>query len=99
MFAQTIETNLRRLLGAAIISLTLLIATASDDLSNASKRLPNSYRKQGIAEIFRNSDDTSKTAPNQPSSETFKKQFGGDLRKAFNHKLLEISLAKEPFLR
>jgi hypothetical protein len=53
MFAQTIETNLRRILGAGVISLTLLIATASEE----------------------------------------------DLRKAFSHKLSEISLAKEPFLR
>lgn len=53
MFAQTIETNLRRILGAGVISLTLLIATASEE----------------------------------------------DLREAFSHKLSEISLAKEPFLR
>ncbi|HNB24504.1 MAG TPA: hypothetical protein PKZ32_18940 [Candidatus Melainabacteria bacterium] len=99
MFAQTIETNLRRFACAAVIALTLLLATASDELSNPSKGFADSVIEQGIKEAFSNIALTLEAASHAPFDETFKKHFDGDFRKAFSHKLLEISLAKQSNLR
>lgn len=99
MFAQIIETNLRRLIGAGVISLTLLIGTGSDDLSSRSNELHKSYAEQGIAAPFSSASTRLKTASSKPFGDSFKSYFDGNPREAFNHKPFEILLAKEPFLR
>lgn len=99
MFAQIIETNLRRLIGAGVISLTLLIGTGSEDLSSRPNELHKSYAERGFAETFSSTDTIIEAASSQSFRDSFKRHFDGNLREAFSHKLLEISLAKEPFLR
>jgi len=99
MIAQILETNLRRLIGAGVISLTLLIGTGSEDLSRRPNGLHKSYAEKGFVETFSSADNISKTASSKSFRDSFKRHFDGNIREAFNHKLLEISLAKEPFLR